>query len=117
VLAEHGAIVTAVPSVAAAREALASSVFDVLVSDIGMRGEDGYALIREVRRRPEPLRTIPALALTAYARAEDRRRALREGYDVHVAKPVDPRELVRMIAELHPAPGRPPTRGEAKEAS
>jgi CheY-like chemotaxis protein len=72
-----------------------------------MRGEDGYTLIREVRRRPDPLRTIPALALTAYARAEDRRRALREGYDVHVAKPVDPRELVMVIAELHSSSERP----------
>jgi PAS domain S-box-containing protein len=107
ILAQQGAEVTAVDSVAAAREALARGRPDVLVSDIGMRGEDGYTLIREVRRRADTLRAMPALALTAYARAEDRRRALREGYDVHLAKPVDPRELVAVIAELAPSSERP----------
>jgi CheY-like chemotaxis protein len=106
VLTQQGAEVLAVETVAAAREVLARSVPHVLVSDIGMRGEDGYTLIRELRRRADTLRTLPALALTAYARVEDRRRALREGYDVHVAKPVDPHELVSVIAELVPPSDR-----------
>jgi CheY-like chemotaxis protein len=72
-----------------------------------MRGEDGYTLIREIRRRVDALRTVPCVALTAYAGAEDRRRALREGYDVHVAKPVDPEELVAIVVELAPTRRRP----------
>src|SRR5207248_1976521 len=85
----HGGTVRAVP--------------DILVSDIGMRGEDGYTLIREIRRRLDAVRTVPAIALTAYAGADDRRRALREGYDVHVAKPIDPEDLVAIVMELVPA--------------
>jgi len=94
-----------VESVAAAREALARTVPSVLVSDIGMRGEDGYTLIRELRRRTDALRAMPAVALTAYAGIDDRRRALREGYDAHLAKPVEPDELVAVIADLTPAGG------------
>jgi signal transduction histidine kinase/CheY-like chemotaxis protein len=100
VLEQHGATVVAVDSVAGAREALARAMPNVLISDIGMRGEDGYTLIREVRRRTDAMRVLPAVALTAYASADDRRRALREGYDVHVAKPVEPEQLVAMLAEL-----------------
>jgi CheY-like chemotaxis protein/two-component sensor histidine kinase len=102
VLAQHGAGVEAVDSVAAAREALARAVPHVLVSDIGMRGEDGSTLIREVRHRTDAVRSVPAVALTAYAGPEDRRRALREGYDVHIAKPIDPDQLVALLAELGP---------------
>ena len=104
VLTGQGAIVAAVESVGAAREAIARAVPDILVSDIGMRGEDGYTLIREIRRRLDTVRTVPAIALTAYAGADDRRRALREGYDVHVAKPIDPEDLVAIVMELVPAP-------------
>jgi PAS domain S-box-containing protein len=99
-LGQHGATVTAVDSVAAAREALARVTPHVVVSDIGMRGEDGYTLIREIRRRADAVRGVPAVALTAYAGVEDRRRALREGYDVHLAKPIDPDELVGVVMEL-----------------
>ncbi len=102
VLSQHGATVTAVDSVAAAREALARVTPHVLVSDLGMRGEDGYTLIREIRRRPDDVRGVPSVALTAYAGVEDRRRALREGYDVHLAKPIDPDELVAVVTELAP---------------
>jgi PAS domain S-box-containing protein len=105
ILVQHGATVDAVESVAAAREALARTVPSVLVSDIGMRGEDGYTLIRELRRRTDALRAMPAVALTAYAGIDDRRRALREGYDAHLAKPVEPDELVAVIADLTPAGG------------
>jgi len=74
---------------------------DVLVSDIGLPQDDGYALIRTVRaRHAGPGGRIPALALTAYARAEDRARALTAGYQAHLAKPVDLRELVAVVGRL-----------------
>jgi signal transduction histidine kinase/CheY-like chemotaxis protein len=82
-------------------EALDAGAFDVLVSDIGMPDEDGYHLIRQVRAlASERNRTIPAAALTAFARSEDRKRALRSGYQTHLAKPVEPSELVAVIASL-----------------
>jgi len=78
---------------------------DVLVSDIGMPGDDGYALIRKVRALgPEEGSQVRALALTAYAPSEDRALALEAGFHTHVAKPVDPLELTALIAGL--APGR-----------
>ena len=74
---------------------------DVLVSDVAMPGEDGYELIRCIRRREsDEGGTIPALALTAYARDEDRAEALRAGFQMHVAKPVEPFALICAIAEL-----------------
>ena len=74
---------------------------DVLVSDIGMPGEDGYALIRRIRALPpDQGGQTPAVALTAYARAEDRVNAIRAGFQHHVAKPVEPAELLTMIASL-----------------
>jgi len=77
-----------------------------------MRGEDGYTLIREIRRRADATRPLPAVALTAYASTEDRRRALREGYDLHIAKPVDPDQLVAMLADFV----RDSRRGRAESA-
>jgi two-component system CheB/CheR fusion protein len=74
---------------------------DVLVSDIGMPIEDGYELMRKVRARgPERGGLVPALALTAYARVEDARRALEAGYQAHVPKPVTPDELAVVVANL-----------------
>ena len=72
---------------------------DVLVSDIGMPEADGYALIRELRSRPDGV-DIPAIALTAYARPEERRHALAAGFQMHIAKPLDPNELVGAIKSL-----------------
>jgi PAS domain S-box-containing protein len=72
---------------------------DVLISDIGMPGEDGYDLIRRVRALPSG-RDIPAAALTAFARAEDRRRVLSAGYSTHIPKPVEPAELVAAVVNL-----------------
>jgi signal transduction histidine kinase/CheY-like chemotaxis protein len=93
--------VTAVGSAAEALLALQREVPDVLVSDIGMPGEDGYALIRKVRElTPERGGKVPALAVTAHARAEDRRRALLAGYQMHLGKPVAPEELLLMVATL-----------------
>lgn len=75
--------------------------FDILVSDIGMPEEDGYTLIRKVRAlSAEQGGRIPAVALTAYARAEDRKQAMLAGFQVHIPKPVDPDELAVAIANL-----------------
>ncbi len=73
---------------------------DILVSDIGMPGQDGFDLIRKIRAAEMPGRRIPAIALTAFARAEDRRRALLAGFQSHVSKPVIPSELVAIVANL-----------------
>jgi CheY-like chemotaxis protein len=71
----------------------------LLISDIGMPGKDGYELIREVRQTAEH-KGIPAIALTAYARSEDRGRVLSAGYDEYVTKPVNPHELLTAVASL-----------------
>lgn len=77
------------------------SRFDIVVSDIGMPEMDGYALIRRVRGLGSQRGgSVPAVALTAYAWSEDRLRALRAGYQTHVAKPIEPFELVAVIASL-----------------
>jgi PAS domain S-box-containing protein len=73
----------------------------VLVSDIGLPGKDGYQLIREIRALPAADGSgIPAIALTAFARSEDRKRAMRSGYQVHVSKPIESQELIVTIASL-----------------
>jgi CheY-like chemotaxis protein len=78
-----------------------ASRLDILVSDIGMPNEDGYTLLRRVRSLPpERGGRIPAVALTAYARTEDRRAALLAGFQSHVAKPVELSELIAVIANL-----------------
>ncbi len=100
-LAACGAEVRAVASAAAALAALADWQPDVLVSDIGMPEADGYDLIRQVRALPGGERAaVPAIALTAHARAEDRANALAAGFQAHVAKPVDQIELVLVAARL-----------------
>jgi CheY-like chemotaxis protein len=74
---------------------------DVIVSDIAMPDVDGYELLRRVRALgPAHGGRIPAIALTAFARSEDRTRALRAGFLVHVAKPVEPSELVATVASI-----------------
>jgi len=74
---------------------------DVLITDIGMPGADGYELLRRVRELgPARGGRVPAIALTAFARSEDRTRALRSGFMVHVSKPVDPSELVATVAAV-----------------
>jgi PAS domain S-box-containing protein len=100
VLERCRAAVTAVGSTGEAIEAFAKSRPDVLVSDIGMPGEDGYALIRRVRALEAGKVGVPAVALTAYARQEDRLEALSAGYQVHLPKPIEPEQLARVIAHL-----------------
>jgi PAS domain S-box-containing protein len=100
-LESYGAVVEAASSAAEALGMLEARGYDVLVSDIGMPHMDGYELIRRVRAScAEEVRRIPALALTAFTRSEDRRRALLAGYQMHVGKPVDPAELVTMVSSL-----------------
>ncbi|HEY0007724.1 MAG TPA: response regulator [Tepidisphaeraceae bacterium] len=99
-----GAKVLLAASSAEAIEVLQQERPNVLVSDIGMPGEDGYALIRRVRAlAADDLRTIPAIALTAFARAEDRQRTLNAGYHVHLAKPVEAGAVISAVAGLCPA--------------
>jgi PAS domain S-box-containing protein len=101
VLTSCGAEVSTAASAAEALEQIGRGRFDVLLTDIGMPEEDGYALIRKVRQLPpERGGKVPAAALTAYARAEDRVRALRSGFQTHVVKPVEPEELVAVVANL-----------------
>lgn len=101
VLQQCQAQVQAVSSVQEALQAITQWKPDVLVSDIGMPQEDGYSLIRQVRSQPpEQGGKIPAAALTAYARAEDRMRAIQEGYQIHLPKPVEPAELATVVASL-----------------
>jgi signal transduction histidine kinase len=101
VLEECGAVVTSAASAVAAFALLASARPDVLLSDIGMPGEDGYSLIRRIRALPASEGgSIPAASLTAYTTPEDRRRALHAGFNLHVAKPVEPAELLAVIASL-----------------
>jgi CheY-like chemotaxis protein len=97
-------------SVREALEMLAAQPIDLLVSDIGMPEEDGYTLIRAVRALSEPDKAnMPAIALTAFARNEDRSRALLEGFNVHMAKPVEPAELLVALADLCGRIGRKST--------
>ncbi len=100
-LSEHGAEVTTVGNAADALRAIRESPPDLMISDIGMPETDGYQLLRQIRalKTPEALK-MPAIALTAFARTEDRTRAMREGYMLHIAKPVDPSELVVAVANV-----------------
>ena len=92
---------TLAASAGEALKALERETPHVLVSDIGMPGEDGYELIRRVRLLPpERGGNIPAAALTAYAREDDRIRALLTGFQIHIPKPVNPAELAAVVATL-----------------
>jgi CheY-like chemotaxis protein len=104
VLLDAGAEVTALGSAEAAVAALSTATENlphVLVSDIGMPGEDGYQLIERIRAMPLARGgAIPAAAVTAYATEADRRRALASGFQTHLAKPLDPDELVAAVVAL-----------------
>jgi PAS domain S-box-containing protein len=102
VLETAGAQVTVLPSPVEALELLNSGVHpDVLVVDLGMPEMDGFEFIRRVRASADPVtRAVPAAALTAFARSEDRTKALRSGFEMHLSKPVDPGELVASVATL-----------------
>jgi CheY-like chemotaxis protein len=105
-LAELGAIVAGVATTAEALLHLKAEIPDVLVSDLGLPVEDGFALIRKVRALSAASGgKLPAIALTAFARTEDRVRALQSGFQAHVSKPVEPAELAAVIASLAAKPG------------
>jgi CheY-like chemotaxis protein len=100
-LEERGAVVHTAASAIEALHALPALRPDVVLSDIAMPEVDGYELIRRLRALPaESGGRVPAAALTAYARAEDRRRVLLAGFNMHLAKPVDPEELITVVASL-----------------
>jgi CheY-like chemotaxis protein/two-component sensor histidine kinase len=101
ILSEYGADVRTAPSASEAFDAIAQSVPDILISDIGMPEEDGYSLLARVRTLPaEQGGLVPAIALTAFAREEERTCALKAGFSRHVPKPVEPAELVIVVANL-----------------
>jgi CheY-like chemotaxis protein len=101
VLEASGATVIAVPSARDAVDALSRVDVDVLLADIAMPEQDGYDLIRQVRGLPAVRAArIPAAAVTACARDDERQRALAAGFQVHLAKPLDPTQLVHTVASL-----------------
>jgi CheY-like chemotaxis protein len=99
VLSQTAAQVKTAASVPQALKLLEAELFALLISDIEMPQTDGYDLIRSVRRMSQ-LERIPAIAVTAYARAEDRARAISAGYDMHISKPVESQELLTVAASL-----------------
>ena len=100
ILEQAGATVRTADSAPRALEAIGEKVPDVVVADIGMPGMDGLQFIRQLRQLREPARSVPAAALTAYARAQDRITSLASGYQMHLAKPIDPTELLVTVSSL-----------------
>jgi PAS domain S-box-containing protein len=113
VLEDRGATARAASDAESALAMISARRPDILVSDIGMPGKDGYALIREMRLRDAAhgYTRMPAIALTAFARDEDRREALAAGFDAHCSKPMRPMEIVRQIALLAQREEAPPGDG------
>jgi len=101
ILEQYGAMATATASATEALERLQQMNYDLLLSDIGMPGENGYSLMRRIRALPSAQGgQIPAVAVTAYAREEDRIEALSAGFQMHIPKPVEPRHLLKVIVRL-----------------
>ncbi|MDQ3281011.1 MAG: ATP-binding protein [Acidobacteriota bacterium] len=115
ILSRAGATVETAESVSVALDILTDHHPDLIVSDIEMPGEDGYSFISRVRAHESPYRRVPAIALTAYTRSVDRVRALAAGFQMHMAKPVEPAELVAaaksLVAATSHARGLPGPRG------
>jgi CheY-like chemotaxis protein len=104
ILEDHAMRTTAASSADAALDVLARESFDVIVSDIGMPGRDGYDLIAELRARGIG---TPALAVTAFAHSDDRRKALAAGYQAHISKPIDAAQLLAKLASVLHGNGSP----------
>ena len=100
ILEDHQATVETISSPASALALIETRAPDILVSDVGMAAQDGHQFIAAVRALPEPARRIPAIAVSAFVRAEDRLKALMAGYHMHVAKPIDVVELLTVIRRL-----------------
>lgn len=99
ILTRCGGEVKCCESASEALETFRSWKPDLLVCDIGMPNEDGYSLIKKLRKlKSKRAKEVPAIALTAYATDDDRARALAAGFQVHLAKPIEPEALVRSIA-------------------
>jgi CheY-like chemotaxis protein len=105
ILAPTGAEVVAASNVAEGLRAVYERAPDLVISDLGMPYADGFEMVRQLRLMGEPYASTPAIALTAYARDEDRQRALAAGFQAHVGKPFDVAVLVqtaaRLIAKAH----------------
>jgi signal transduction histidine kinase/ActR/RegA family two-component response regulator len=99
-LEDRGARISVADNSQEAIEILERNEIDVLLADIAMPDEDGYSLIRRIRSSPNPHASIPAAAVTAHAKDDERTRALAAGFHVHMAKPVEPSEIVRMVSHL-----------------
>ncbi len=111
VLETYGTEVRLASTAAMARTELSTYTPHVIISDISMPDEDGYSLIRSIRTLPtDDKKNIPAIALTAFARNEDRMRTFVAGFNLHLAKPVEPATLVRAVRHLagYPQPGPGP---------
>ena len=101
VLASWGAEVRIAANAGGARDLLAAQTPDVLISDIGMPDEDGYSLIRSIRHSASiETSRVPAIAVTAFGAPADRARALAEGFNVHMTKPVPPRVLADAVLKM-----------------
>jgi CheY-like chemotaxis protein len=119
VLTGFGATVIEAARASIALDLLRDSKPDILISDLGMPLMDGFALIREIRAKGHSSQDLPAIALTAFARPEDRRRCLLAGFQVHLSKPVNQIELASTILSLLAGQRRsdnaPPVGGESAE--
>ena len=100
-LTRYGATVTTAASASEALAILSARELDVLIADITMPGEDGFELLRRIRTSPSPaIARMPAAALTAWSRSEDRRRVVSAGFQIHLTKPIDPLALADAIGSL-----------------
>jgi CheY-like chemotaxis protein len=116
-LSDSGATVTTAHSAEQALGLLRSRAFDVLLSDLGMPGTDGFALIESVRSTLGlSAAQLPAAAITAFARPEDKQRALRMGYQACILKPTSPTELTRIVRDLLPTSEPMPARMQHRQA-
>ncbi|MGA2229894.1 MAG: ATP-binding protein [Tepidisphaeraceae bacterium] len=116
VLAQCNATITTAASAAEGLQAVKDGRPDAIISDIGMPGEDGYEFLAKLRRLSDAEGgDTPAVALTAFARSEDRRRALMAGFQMHLPKPVEPAELMAVVSNLFAASRRSGARAEGRE--
>ena len=117
ILRSAGCEVVATGSAQEAFEALRTARPDVLVSDIGMPGEDGYSLLRRIRQGEPEFQSLPAIAVSAYAREEDRIRSISAGFQLHLAKPFEPTDLLVAVSRVthRDPPAKPAAEGEVRE--
>jgi PAS domain S-box-containing protein len=107
-LSEAGAEIIQTHSAAHALGVLETDQFDAIISDIGMPEMDGFQLMREIRQLPSPAGQMPAIALTAFGRSEDRRNAMISGFDVFLSKPIDSSELMATVGRIISRSAQPP---------